>query len=51
MGRWAGPIAAINVMVTRKISALVKIETIFMKPLVSCFHEFSKKNTYIFMAL
>jgi hypothetical protein len=46
-----GPIAAIDVMVKRKISALVRIETLFVKPVVICFHESSKKNTYIFMAL
>ena len=49
MGRWTGPIAAIDVMVTRKISALVRIESLFMKPLVSFFYELKKLRIFAWL--
>jgi hypothetical protein len=44
MGSWVGPIAAIGVMATRKISAVVRLETLYVKPVVCSFREFSKTN-------
>jgi hypothetical protein len=46
-----GPRATTDVKAKRKLSAVVRIETLFVKPVVSFFHELPKKNTNVFLAL